>query len=161
MKKLTFICLLATVTSPALYVQSAAAYQIHVPTDTGASSPNGSNSPFGAGTRTLREADETNRRAYKANEAKVAALREQLAQGWQSLGMSKEAAQQVAATYQAKGTVTSHHHVSIAGKSDQEIAAMLQAALAQKDFSLANQTLIAFQRKRLADDDKTSPADQK
>lgn len=160
MKKMTLVCMLAVVTSSALYTQSAVAYQ-EIKSQTTKSQPDmGSISPFGAGTRTLREADETNRRAYKANEAKIAALRVQLAQGWQSLGMSQEAAQQVAATYQAKGTAISHHRVSVAGKSDQEIATMLQAALAKKDFNLANQTLIAFQRKKLAEEAKTSTADR-
>lgn len=69
--------------------------------------------------------------------------------------MSKEAAQQIAATYQAKGKVRAHR-VSLRGKSDKEIADMLQSALAKKDYTLANQTLIEFERKRVKDDAQAS-----
>lgn len=84
------------------------------------------------------------------SEANLAKLRDQLAEGWQSFGMPKESAQQVAAGYQPNDK-SPLPQVSLKGKSDQEIAAMLQSALARKDFMLANQTLIEFERKQVSE----------
>lgn len=81
-----------------------------------------------------------------ANQAK---LRTKLAEAWQALGLSPQLAQTVAAAYQA-GMATRMHHPSLRGKSDQEVAAMLQSAVAKKHYLAANQLLIDYQRQRLS-----------
>ena len=150
MKKLLVVWMLVAVTSTTLYVQDAAAYQaIKATPDTGSNASDTHSIGF-------QEPAEGNRRTYNDAQARLTALRAQLAEGWQSLGMSKNAAEQVAAGYQENGTLTAHR-VSVRGKSDAQIAAMLQSALAKKDYMLANQTLISFQRKKLKQEGHASP----
>lgn len=71
-------------------------------------------------------------------------LRVKLAEVWQALGLSPNDAHLVAAAYQpeSKRVVP----VSVSGKSDKEVAAMIQSAIESKDYMLANQTLIDYQK---------------
>lgn len=150
MKKLFVVCMLAAVTSTTLYVQDAAAYQSMV------AAPNTAYDGSVKHSIEVMQPADGNRRTFNDAQARLTALRAQLTAGWQSLGMSKEAAQHVAAGYQENGSLTAHR-VSVRGKSDAQIAAMLQSALAKKDYMLANQTLISFQRKKLKDEGHVSP----
>lgn len=52
------------------------------------------------------------------------------------------------------------HHASLRGKSGQEVASMLQSALAEKDHVLADQTLIEYERIEAKLGANVSPASQ-
>ena len=75
-------------------------------------------------------------------------LRSQLVLAWQALGLSPPAAKAVAAAYRPNFSLNSRR-ASLQGKSDEEIAALIQSSLARKDYLLANQTLIDFQTKKM------------
>lgn len=83
-------------------------------------------------------------------------LRAKLAEAWQALGLSPSAAKMVAAAYQPNFSLNARR-VSLQGKSDEEIAALIRTSLAKKDYLLANQTLIDFQTKRSMLGADTSP----
>jgi hypothetical protein len=89
--------------------------------------------------------------------ANLTELRVKLAEAWQALGLSAPAAKTVAAAYNPNFSLNSRR-VSLQGRSDDEIAAMIQSSLAKKDYLLANQTLIDFQTKRTKLGTDTSPA---
>ncbi|MBQ4856000.1 hypothetical protein IMW82_15125 [Rhodanobacter sp. B2A1Ga4] len=80
--------------------------------------------------------------------ANLTKLREKLAEAWQTLGLSPPVAKAVAAAYQPNFSLNSRR-ASLLGKSDEEIAALIQSSLAKKDYLLANQTLIDLQTKRM------------
>ncbi|MBQ4856002.1 hypothetical protein IMW82_15135 [Rhodanobacter sp. B2A1Ga4] len=84
-------------------------------------------------------------------------LRDSLAQAWQSLGLSPQAARVVANAYKPNlaGNI---HHDSLDDKSSQEVAAMLQSALASKDYMLADQTLIDYEQGKLSMGTRRPPA---
>ncbi|WEN15793.1 hypothetical protein PY254_03725 [Rhodanobacter sp. AS-Z3] len=88
--------------------------------------------------------------------ANLTKLRVKLAEAWQSLGLSAPAAKAVAAAYNPNFSLNSRR-ASLQGKTDAEIAAMIQSSLAKKDYLLANQTLIDFQTKRTRLGTDTSP----
>jgi hypothetical protein len=74
-------------------------------------------------------------------------IREHLAQTWQQFGLKPDAAKAIASTYVItgpEGTPT-----TIKGKTDAEVASMMQQALSNKKFLLANQLLIQYERRRL------------
>jgi hypothetical protein len=83
-------------------------------------------------------------------------LRSKLAEAWQTLGLSPPAAKAVAAAYQPNFSLNSRR-ASLQGKSDEEVAAMIQSSLAKKDYLLANQTLIDFQTRKTRLGTNTSP----
>jgi hypothetical protein len=83
-------------------------------------------------------------------------LRSKLAEAWQALGLSPPAAKAVAAAYQPNFSLNSRR-ASLQGKSDEEIAALIQSSLAKKDYVLANQVLIDFQTKKMRLGTGTSP----
>lgn len=74
-------------------------------------------------------------------------LRGKLAEAWQTLGLSPPAAKAVAAAYQPNFSLNSRR-ASLQGKSDEEVAAMINSSLAKKDYLLANQSLIDFQTRK-------------
>lgn len=82
---------------------------------------------------------------YARSLVKLNELRAKLAEAWQTLGLSPQAAHAVANAYQPD-SVRSIPEVDLRGKSRQEVAAILQSALAKKDYMLANQTLIEFHK---------------
>ncbi|WP_426690475.1 hypothetical protein [Rhodanobacter ginsengiterrae] len=96
------------------------------------------------------------RQTYVNSLANLTKLRSKLAEAWQRLGMSPQAAQAVASAYQPS-LAQNVHHDSLHGKSSQEVATMLQAALAKKDYMLANQTLIDYERDQAHVGSNTSP----
>lgn len=77
-------------------------------------------------------------------------LRQKLAEAWQSLGMSPQGAKVVADAYRPEALSQGVHHVSLHGKSEQEVSAMLQSALSKKNYLLADQLLIDYERSRLS-----------
>lgn len=75
-------------------------------------------------------------------------LRAKLAESWQNMGLSPEAAKQVADAYDpALGAYS--HHTSLRGKSDDEVATMLRSEVAAKHYQKANQMLVDYQRQKL------------
>jgi glucose/arabinose dehydrogenase len=76
-------------------------------------------------------------------------LRAKLAEAWQHMGMSPEGAKLVADAYDPE--LAAHmHHMSLRGKSDQEVAELLQSALKDKRYMNADQLLIDYQRQKLS-----------
>lgn len=91
---------------------------------------------------------EGDRQAWLNSSASLVKLRAKLAEAWQGMGMSPQGAKVVADAYDP--TFASHmHHASLRGKSDQEVAQMLQAALKDKHYLVADQLLIDYQREKL------------
>lgn len=78
-----------------------------------------------------------------------AKLRVKLTESWQSLGLSPQAAEQVARAYDPVLGANAHH-TSLRGKSEQEVASLLQTALADKRYQKANQMLIDYERQKLS-----------
>jgi len=92
----------------------------------------------------------------------VAQLKEhraRLAQAWQTLGLTPQAAEAVAGAYRME-PAGNGVPVSLRGKSSQEVAAMLQKALANKDYVLANHLLIAYHGRQARASSKESPSDR-
>lgn len=76
------------------------------------------------------------------------AARESLAAEWQKLGLSPEQATAVASTYRADSSAMLSHP-SLERRSDKEVSAMIQQALASKNYRMANQLLIDYERQKL------------
>lgn len=76
-------------------------------------------------------------------------LRAKLTEAWLGMGLSPQAAKTVADAYDAD-FASQTHHTSLRGKSDQEVATMLQSALASKRYQVADQLLIDYQRSKLS-----------
>lgn len=137
MKRLLVVCMLVTQASTAFYAQSAlaqsrTAYYLQV---------NGMRSQRNSSA----DLQHNEQQIYVNSIANLTKLRAKLTEAWQTLGMSPQAAQAVANAYKpnlAQGI----HQVSLQEKSDQEVAAMLQSALAKKDYVLADQTLIEYEK---------------
>jgi hypothetical protein len=86
--------------------------------------------------------------AWLNSMANLAKLRAKLAEAWQGMGMSPQGAKVVADAYDPN--LAEHiHHARLRGKSDQEIAQMMQDALKEKRFLDADQLLIDYQRQKL------------
>ncbi|MEW5833854.1 MAG: hypothetical protein AB1832_02210 [Pseudomonadota bacterium] len=87
---------------------------------------------------------------YSVQAAKMqedyAKIRTHLSESWKRLGLTPAAADMVAKTYvmQPKSLLP-----AVGDKSDQEIAAMMQDALTKKQYLLANQLLLQYERKKL------------
>jgi hypothetical protein len=84
----------------------------------------------------------------KDYEAKLEKLRAGLAQSWRDMGMSPEGAKLVADAYDPK-LAAKAPKVPIRGKSDQEVAQMMQAALKGKRYLEADQLLIDYQQRKV------------
>lgn len=133
MNRLTFVCVLAALGSASLHAQNTQSnYDLQQST---MRIDQNVNSDF----------QQRYRQSYVNSLVNLTKLRDNLAQAWQGLGLSPQAAQAVANAYQPN-LVGKVHHDPLNGKSSQEIAAMLQAALTSKDYMLANQTLIDYER---------------
>ena len=143
MKRLTTVCMLVALGSASLHAQNTqATYDVQQSTMRS----------YQAVSDDFQQRDSQN---YVNSLADLTKLRGNLAHAWQSLGLSPQAAQAVANAYQPN-LVGSAHHNSLDGKSAPEIAAMLQSALARKDYMLANQTLIDYERGQLQMKSNTS-----
>jgi hypothetical protein len=137
MKRLLVVCTLVTLTSTSFYAQNAlaqsrTAYYLQV---------NGIRGPQNSSD----DLQHNEQQIYVNSMANLTKLRDKLAEAWQTLGMSPQAAQAVANAYQPNLAQNSHH-ASLRGKSGQEIASMLQSALAKKDYALADQMLIEYEQ---------------
>jgi hypothetical protein len=95
--------------------------------------------------RNLERAD---RQSWLNSMANLAKLRIKLAEAWQGMGMSPQGAKMIADAYDPNLT-GGMHHASMRGKSDREVAAMLQSAIKEKHYSSANQLLIDYERNKL------------
>jgi len=95
-----------------------------------------------------RATDYGDRQAWLDSLANLSKLRAKLAEAWHNMGMSPQGAKVVADAYDP--SLAQHaHHARIRGKSDQEIALMMQTALKEKRFMDADQLLIDYQRQKL------------
>lgn len=74
--------------------------------------------------------------------------RKSLAAEWQKLGLSPEQATAVASTYRADSSAMLSHP-SLERRSDKEVSAMIQQALASKNYRMANQLLIDYERQKI------------
>ncbi len=151
MKRLAFVCTVVALASPALQAQNAS--EGHM---TSQSAYNIQQNQNRQGQNSYNDLEHSDRQVWVNSMANLTKLRGKLAEAWQNLGMAPQAAQNVAAAYQPN-LAENVHHASLRGKSDQEIAAMLQSALAKKDYMLANQLLIDHQREQLRLGTPTSP----
>jgi hypothetical protein len=98
--------------------------------------------------RNAREMEAGDRQAWLNSLANQTKLRAKLAEAWQRMGLAPAMAKQVADAYDPE-LATHMHHTSMRGKSDQEVAGMLQTALSEKHYLIANQLLIDYQRQKL------------
>jgi hypothetical protein len=154
MKRLTLVCTLILLASPALHAQQD-------PQEQQPNSPSQYNIQQNELRREQHAFDtiQQNDLTYSIKSlATMNKLRAKLAEAWQTLGMSPQAAQTVAAAYQPQlAENVNHHHPSLRGKSDEEVAAMLQSALSSKNYILADQLLIDRQREQLRLGKSVSP----
>jgi hypothetical protein len=145
MKRSPLVCTLLVLALPALHAQQATQQQ-----------PN-AQSQYNIQQNQLRQlqhsADTIQRNDLTYSIKSLATmnkLRAKLAEAWQTLGMSPQAAQALAAAYQPQlAENVNHRHPSLRDKSDAEVAAMLQSALEKKNYILADQLLIDRQREQL------------
>ncbi|SEJ00298.1 hypothetical protein SAMN04487997_2159 [Frateuria terrea] len=92
--------------------------------------------------------EQAERQAWLRSLANLAKLRIKLAEAWQDMGMTRQGAKLVADAYDPEVAARMHHE-PLRGKSDQEVAAMLQAAIREEHFLTADQLLIDYQRNKL------------
>ncbi|MCX7514644.1 hypothetical protein [Frateuria sp. STR12] len=90
-----------------------------------------------------REAGWGNHQAWINSMANLDELRVNLAQAWQGMGMSPQAAKLVADAYDPERAARMPH-ASLNGKSNQEVAQMMQIALKEQRYLAADQLLIDF-----------------
>lgn len=86
-----------------------------------------------------------NRQTWLNSMERKTKLRAMLTEAWKSMGMAPPAAQAVADAYDPDKALRIQR-VSLRGKSDQEVAQMMQVALGEKRYLEADQILIDFQR---------------
>ncbi|THD07682.1 hypothetical protein B1991_08625 [Rhodanobacter lindaniclasticus] len=96
----------------------------------------------------MRYMEEAERRSWLKSAANLAKLRVKLAEAWQSLGLSPQGANLVAKAYDPNLAARMHRDLA-RGKSDEEVAEMLQSAIRQKRYLEADQLLIDYERNRL------------
>jgi hypothetical protein len=96
----------------------------------------------------VRDMEGRERQSWLNSIANLAKLRIKLAEAWQGMGMSPQGAKVVADAYDPNLAARMHHE-SLRGKSDEEVAEMLQSAIRQKHYLSANQLLIDYERNRL------------
>jgi Ni/Co efflux regulator RcnB len=75
-------------------------------------------------------------------------VRAHLTEVWQHFGMSPKDAATVASAYRVSDNSLDRAS-SLTGKSDAEIASMLQSALSTKNYALANLLMINYEKKRI------------
>jgi hypothetical protein len=95
------------------------------------------------------------RQAARDSLANLAKLHAGLAQAWQHMGLSPEAAQRVANAYDPN-LASQMHHTSLHGKTDDQIAGLLRDAVAANHFLVADQLLIDYQRQKLSMNEMTA-----
>ena len=105
---------------------------------------------------TLHDMERGERQAWINSMANLSKLRLKLAEAWQVMGMSSQGAKAVADAYDP-GLAAGIHHEPLHGKSDEQVAAMLQDAIRQKHYLSADQLLIDYQRDKLRMGESASP----
>jgi hypothetical protein len=95
-----------------------------------------------------RNMEEGQRRSWLNAIANLAKLHIKLAEAWQGMGMSPQDAKAVANAYNPNLAARLHHE-SLGGKSDEQVAEVLQAAIRQKHYLVADDLLIDYERSRL------------
>ncbi|HEV2679469.1 MAG TPA: hypothetical protein VGV14_03135 [Rhodanobacter sp.] len=75
-------------------------------------------------------------------------VRAHLTQVWQHFGMSAKDAEMVASAYRVNA-INLNRGSLLTGKGDQEAAAMLQSALKDKNYALADELMIDYERTRI------------
>jgi hypothetical protein len=96
-----------------------------------------------------KDAALSNRQAERDSLTNLTKLRAGLAKAWQGMGLPPQTAQRVADSYDP--TLASQmHHTSLRGKTDAEVAGLLQSALAANHYLVADQLLIDYQRQKLS-----------
>jgi hypothetical protein len=98
--------------------------------------------------RNARDMEVGDRQAWLNSLANQNKLRAKLAEAWQGMGVAPGTAKTIADAYDPE-MASQMHHTSMRGKSDQEVAVMLQSALTAKHYLVANQLLIDYQREKL------------
>lgn len=101
------------------------------------------------GAHNAKSMEFANRQADRDALANLAKLRAGLAQSWQQMGLSPEAARRVADSYDPEFAARMHH-TSLRGKTDAQVADMLRNAVASNRFLVADQLLIDYQRQKLS-----------
>lgn len=153
MKNMAIVCTLVALASPALYAQSSRAQQEAQITQ---------QSAYNARLNNVRMTDQADLRLVQSDHQawlnslpNLTKLRSKLAEAWQTLGLPPSTAHAVASAYMPN-LAAGIHHAPLRGKSDEEVAAMLQSALTKKDYLMANQLLIDHQREQLLLGEATS-----
>jgi hypothetical protein len=152
MKGIAIVCTLIALGSPALYAQNRAQQEQQI---TQQSAQNVQQNMERMAQQTDARMVQGDHQAWLNSMPNLTKLRSKLAEAWQTLGMSPPAAHAVASAYMPNLAVNLHH-APLRGKSDEEIAAMLQSALAKKDYLMADQLLIDHQREQLLLGEATS-----
>jgi hypothetical protein len=75
-------------------------------------------------------------------------IRAHLTQVWQHFGMSAKDAEMVASAYRVNA-INLNRGSLLTGKGDQEAASMLQSALKDKNYALADELMIDYERSRI------------
>ena len=99
-----------------------------------------------------RESGWTNHQAWLNTMDGAKKIRAMLAEGWQGMGLSPQAAKMLAEAYDPERAARLPH-VSLRGKSAADIAQLMQQALKEKRYLYADQLLIDYQRQRVKGDD--------
>lgn len=152
MKGIAIVCTLIALGSPALYAQNRAQQEQQI---TQQSAQNVQQNMERMAQQTDARMVQGDHQAWLNSMPNLTKLRSKLAEAWQTLGMSPSAAHVVASAYMPN-LAAAIHHAPLRGKSDEEIAAMLQSALAKKDYLMADQLLIDHQREQLLLGEATS-----
>lgn len=148
MKKFTLVCALVALASPALHAQESHAQDSTDQSRLSQSRYNIQQNESRMRANWYNDLQNADRQTSISSVANLTKLRSKLAEAWQSLGLAPAAAKAVAAAYQPNFSLNSRR-ASLQGRTDEEIAAMIQSSLAKKDYLLANQTLIDFQTKKM------------
>jgi hypothetical protein len=85
----------------------------------------------------------SNHQTWLKSMANLTKFRAKLAEAWQGMGMPPQAAKAVADAYDPERAARMPH-VSLRGKSDQEVAQLMQAALKEQRYMAADQLLIDY-----------------
>lgn len=99
--------------------------------------------------RNARSMEAGDRQAWINAMANRTKLRAKLAEAWQGMGVAPQTAKTIADAYDPE-MASRMHHTPMRGKSDQEVAGLLQSALTAKHYQVANQLLIDYQREKLS-----------
>ncbi len=75
-------------------------------------------------------------------------VRAHLTQVWLHFGMTAKDAEMIASAYRVSDADL-NRAASLSGKSDEQIASMLQSALKNKNYALADQLMLNYEKRRI------------